>query len=182
MYSTVQQTQTLSSTDGHCYKYTHSHAFINVKLCNYMQTQPTLITPSPLDYSTWQLTLRLVVLFHDIQTSFVSLELINKFVINRWKRNVTVVQEIPSRDSITGKVIFHCHITFINSHQPLMPSDNSIYYTQKEVCNQVFFSEEIDPLREQYFCLISIINRERETKYKCVLHYVFVSCLFYVFV
>lgn len=38
-----------------------------------------------------------------------------------------------------------------------MPSDNSIHYTFKDF----FFSEKIDLLRE-YFCLFSIMNRERK--------------------
>lgn len=51
MFRAIQQTQTLNihrwphPAEGHCYKYTHSHAFTHVKLCNYMQEWATLIIP-----------------------------------------------------------------------------------------------------------------------------------------
>lgn len=56
VFRAIQQSQTLivhrwpRPAEGHCYKYTHSHTFAHVRLCNYMQQCATLIILHLLNY------------------------------------------------------------------------------------------------------------------------------------
>lgn len=56
VFRAIQQSQTLivhrwpRPAEGHCYKYTHSHTFAHVRLCNYMQQWATLIILHLLNY------------------------------------------------------------------------------------------------------------------------------------